>query len=162
MNIKDVYPGLEVLSEQNDAVGTVSKISLDTSKPKVWVNWTSGPIKGQTLWIYPENIEPLPKKERVHKDLIKAWADGAEIEYYSEAVNKWFTTSVPAWASNIHYRIKPEQKPDTEVFYEYREEGFGHPFKNPAHITLNENSLGVIKLTICGETSTIKSVEILK
>lgn len=46
-----------------------------------------------------------------HAELIKAWADGAEIEY--EYDGEWIIClSNPAWQTNVEYRIKPEPKPD--------------------------------------------------
>lgn len=48
------------------------------------------------------------KKPRVHAELIKAWADGAEIQFYSEGVNKWLNVGKPEWKPCTQYRIKPE------------------------------------------------------
>jgi len=46
------------------------------------------------------------KQHKWHKE-IKAWADGAEIEF--KALNgEWFYTSYPHWNSNDEYRIKPK------------------------------------------------------
>ncbi len=45
-----------------------------------------------------------------HADLIKAWADGAEIETYE--TGKWMLVSKPNWFETHQYRIKPEPKPD--------------------------------------------------
>jgi hypothetical protein len=41
-----------------------------------------------------------------HAALIKAWADGAEIELYFD--KKWIPANHPAWAETSTYRIKPE------------------------------------------------------
>lgn len=43
-----------------------------------------------------------------HAELIKAWADGAEIEVFSTSSSKWYTTRDPHWDSEKTYRIKPE------------------------------------------------------
>lgn len=45
----------------------------------------------------------------VHADLIKAWADGAEIQFFSDG--KWFvsTGASPSWNENMQYRITPEE-----------------------------------------------------
>ena len=45
-----------------------------------------------------------------HAELIKAWADGAEIEFLSSQDNKWYLTKLPSWEVNKTYRIKPEEK----------------------------------------------------
>ena len=52
-------------------------------------------------------------KPHKHSELIKAWADGAEIEYFSPTAEKWVEVGIsPAWSNNFEYRIKPESKPD--------------------------------------------------
>ena len=40
-----------------------------------------------------------------HAELIKAWADGAEIEYLA-IDGKWYFEPFPLWDANIFYRIK--------------------------------------------------------
>jgi len=43
----------------------------------------------------------------VHAELIKAWADGAEIEYFDAYEKRWLPTSGgPAWSQDKKYRIK--------------------------------------------------------
>lgn len=49
-------------------------------------------------------------KPHVHKDLIIAWANGAEIEYFDFDINKWVPTIAPDWCVNSKYRIKPQPK----------------------------------------------------
>lgn len=46
-----------------------------------------------------------------HAELIKAWADGAEIEM---KVSEWHWVYIhkPHWDDDVEYRIKPEPKPD--------------------------------------------------
>lgn len=43
-----------------------------------------------------------------HAELIKAWADGAKIQYKNEN-NEWITANPPSWYKNTEYRIKPEE-----------------------------------------------------
>lgn len=58
-----------------------------------------------------EVIEEPVKKPHKHAELIKAWADGAEIEY--RVGQRWFgMNGCPRWADVTEYRIKPEPKPD--------------------------------------------------
>jgi len=45
-----------------------------------------------------------------HCETIKAWADGAEIEYYSLLDNAWLTTKYPSWDCCNEYRVKPKVK----------------------------------------------------
>lgn len=46
---------------------------------------------------------PTPHK---HAEVIKAWADGQEIEYCQGG--KWFESLVPTWREEREYRIKPK------------------------------------------------------
>lgn len=47
-------------------------------------------------------------KPRAHSELIKAWADGAEIEAFDKDDGEWVTLTTPCfWNSNSEYRIKP-------------------------------------------------------
>ena len=46
-------------------------------------------------------------KPHVHAEVIKAWADGAEIEYFHNSRNKWVSCTEPLWNSNSKYRVKP-------------------------------------------------------
>lgn len=43
-----------------------------------------------------------------HCDLIKAWADGAEIQDYDYSLDKWLDSGTPMWSENKKYRIKPK------------------------------------------------------
>jgi hypothetical protein len=44
-----------------------------------------------------------------HSEVIKAWADGAEIEEYRPNLNQWIEPEpYPIWDARFSYRIKPE------------------------------------------------------
>ena len=48
-----------------------------------------------------------------HCELIKAWADGAEIQFWSDNFNEWCDViegTQPDWYPSAQYRIKPEEK----------------------------------------------------
>lgn len=47
-------------------------------------------------------------KPHVHAALIKAWADGAEIESQCPITNTWYTDTKPKWAERGNYRVKPK------------------------------------------------------
>jgi phage major head subunit gpT-like protein len=49
-------------------------------------------------------------KPHKHADLIKAWADGVEIECWDG--KKWFEVNHPIWIEHNQFRIKPEIKPN--------------------------------------------------
>lgn len=51
------------------------------------------------------------KKPHVHAEVIKAWADGAEIEYCTGfGSSEWreLINGTPAWSEHLQYRVKPE------------------------------------------------------
>ena len=47
-------------------------------------------------------------KPHKHAAIIKAWADGAEIQWRDIFDGKWFDVESPTWKKDIEYRIKPE------------------------------------------------------
>lgn len=53
----------------------------------------------------------MANKPHVHAELIKAWADGAEIEYFDTSRQQWrpTTSGSPVWSDIMSYRIKPER-----------------------------------------------------
>jgi hypothetical protein len=60
------------------------------------------------------------KTPHVHAELIKAWADGAEIEWFDESDQEWWVSSNPSWSELRKFRIKPEQEPELgghDVFF---------------------------------------------
>ena len=48
------------------------------------------------------------KPMQPHRDLIIAWANGAEIQV--ELDGEWVDTPTPSWSINADYRIKPQPK----------------------------------------------------
>ncbi len=59
----------------------------------------------------------MNKKPHVHAELIKAWADGAEIQFRRGI--HWYDVQPigcqPLWGESTEYRIKPEEKPKKTV-----------------------------------------------
>ena len=93
------------------------------------------------------------KTPHKHAELIKAWANGAEIEYMGgEGV--WHTTHAPTWVIDGIYRIKPETKPDVVLYALINRNGVSSytEFKTPA-----DN----VRLIFDGQTRKLKSVEVL-
>ena len=95
-------------------------------------------------------------KPHKHAELIKAWADGAEIEQktphgvWENFDNEWTET----W---YEYRIKPEPKPNlVKTLHIWFDNEF-------SEITLTEvTEVPNLKLTFDGETGELKSAEVLK
>ena len=59
-------------------------------------------------------------KTHKHAELIKQWADGAEIEVHYKSLNKWYVVNDPAWNSDFEFRVKPkwEKRQEVPLFYE--------------------------------------------
>jgi hypothetical protein len=99
-------------------------------------------------------------KPHKHAELIKAWADGAEIECRDCRV--WYHAKDPRWQEDMEYRIKPGTKHDVVKSFILE--------ANPMlGLRLNEISgfqkqphEDWIRIVFDGETSKMKSVEILK
>jgi hypothetical protein len=48
------------------------------------------------------------KTPHKHAEVIKAWADGAEIQYKDSVYCLWHTIPDPLWVETVEYRVKPE------------------------------------------------------
>ena len=92
------------------------------------------------------------KTPHKHADLIKAWADGAEIEIKTED-GRW-DAAYPSWQSFFEYRIKPEPKPDVVLYGEVRDNRYGS-------LTLAQCTGHNVKFTFDGETGALKTAEVL-
>lgn len=61
-----------------------------------------------------EEIE-YPNPQHKHKDLIIAWASGAEIEKWGVNTGRWHTVQSPFWTTDTQYRIKPKQPAELDA-----------------------------------------------
>lgn len=96
------------------------------------------------------------KQPHKHAEIIKAWADGAEIEFL-DIYSEWRPIGEnPMWGEKIIFRIKPE--PDL-VYYGVIED-IGKPFLQAAFTKLEDDG-DHLKLTFDGETGKLKSAEVL-
>lgn len=91
-------------------------------------------------------------KAHVHANLIKAWADGFEIESYSAYENKWRDAKRPIWMPDVKYRIKPQPTPDVVSTY------WAVPWGSPMPTGERVSNL---KLIFDGETGALKAAELL-
>ena len=58
-----------------------------------------------------ERVNCIPEpKPHVHADCIKAWADGATIEFFNSALGEWRIAPSPRWVAHTKYRVKPKEK----------------------------------------------------
>lgn len=86
-----------------------------------------------------------------HADLIRAWADGAQIQVFSKRWKRWIDTAKPTWDTETSYRIKAEQN-----IWE-------------AHMTLERSDVVAkmyvkpnLRLTFDAHTNELLSAEVLK
>jgi hypothetical protein len=92
-------------------------------------------------------------KSHKHAWLIKKWADGAKIEFWSDYTNRWEEDIAPCWVESLEYRIKSEPKQD-KVCYT--------TIKLDFYLTVDSTSEDNLKLIFDGETGKLKSAEVLK
>lgn len=94
-------------------------------------------------------------KPHKHAEIIKAWADGAEIQSKIPG-GDWSDCSAPRWYEGSEYRIKPKPKPDFYDYYNVSSKiGIVYYGKNTAHDLCN------LKLTFDGETGLLKKAEVI-
>ena len=108
-----------------------------------------------TLFKEPEMNQT--KKPHVHAECIKAWADGATIEFRCGGEYEWrdLKTTCPSWSEGFQYRIKPETKPDIEKFIRVEIVGRSVCLIHPRDGDRN------LKLTFDGETGKLKKAEVI-
>jgi hypothetical protein len=95
------------------------------------------------------------KTPHKHADLIKAWADGAEIEYLNiGSASVWASVTSPRWDGHGEYRIKPEPKLDIEKYCR------ATSIEIDA-MTSHLYELDNLKLTFDGETGKLKAAEVI-
>ena len=89
------------------------------------------------------------KTPHKHAELIKAWADGAEIEGQG-ITGEWFITPNPDWRRGGPYRVYKEPKPDVVRY--------GIATHWMREVASDDDNL---KLTFDGATGKLKSAEVI-
>jgi hypothetical protein len=106
-------------------------------------------------------VKPRKKQMKTphkHAELIKAWADGAEIESMQwdqrryGANGAWESDDRPNWNPHRPYRITPTPKLDV-VHSVYADESAG--------VIWFSGNIKNLKLTFDGETGTLKSAAVI-
>jgi len=92
-----------------------------------------------------------------HAEIIKAWADGAIVQY-SGIAGQWITLNDPYFSAEGAYRIKPEPKPDVSFYARLELDNLPKRVK----VMMPDPSLHNVKLTFDGETGALKAAEVLK
>ena len=76
--------------------------------------WVEGQIrKGLPIFL---SIGIEMNQPHKHKDVIIAWANGAQIQYQTEGSETWDDIKEPAWTEYAQYRVKPEPKKSFHTF----------------------------------------------
>tara|TARA_R110000868_G_scaffold186435_2_gene428881 strand:+ start:683 stop:991 length:309 start_codon:yes stop_codon:yes gene_type:complete len=97
-----------------------------------------------------------------HAEAIRAWADGAIIEVNCGAKDIWSIVDHPSWALDNNYRVMPKPHPDfVKRFYLELNPLVGHRFSEAYTDKDLVNKHSLIKCTFDGETTKLKSVEII-
>ena len=91
-----------------------------------------------------------------HSELIKLWADGAEIEFWSKGLEKWVADLKPDWLTCCEYRVKPKPKPDV-VLYAYSSDYIGM-----THIRWVTKAEANLELIYDGDTLKLKGSQVIK
>ena len=103
-------------------------------------------------------------KPHKHADLIKAWADGAQIECKnSQTENEWLRVINPNWDERYEYRVWQKNMEIADVIEYFR----AIRQKTTGAISFGCTSEGVgnhtnLKIVFDGETGQPKSVELVK
>jgi len=99
-------------------------------------------------------------KPHKHAELIKAWADGALIEYWSKTTKQWTDVEAvnPYWRETTEYRIKPEPKPDHVYYGVFDMDG---KLSIDSCFTKMNDYGDQIKIIFDGNTGKLKSAEVL-
>jgi hypothetical protein len=99
-------------------------------------------------------------KPHKHAELIKAWADGAQIQYWNGCIEQWKDgdREEMSWYEDYQYRIKPEPKPDVVATFYFLCD-LEHQHVAGMKADLEDSN---VKLVFDGETGELKSAEVLK
>jgi hypothetical protein len=99
-------------------------------------------------------------KPHKHAEVIKAFIEGIECEWSAHSKGWWKIDDLDTfdWASEV--RIKPEPKPDVELFSRVYNNEDGIAYLTHAIRTQHEKFN--LKLTFDGETNEIKHAEVIK
>lgn len=145
---------------------TVDESSEDSASEQALldVEQDHGEADYEVVSVKDQEGEKSVNKPHKHAALIKAWADGAEIQV---KLREWedCTNHHPTWDINYEYRLKSEAKPDIEIYGMIRLEPEIELHMRKAALVNSGtylNTVDNVKLTFDGETGKLKHVEMFK
>ena len=98
-----------VLNTENNTgaeVGDTVTLASDDGSKYPFFNNTEGYPSRFYIVEYEAEVELISKPtRRKHYDLITAWAEGAEIEFYCMSDDKWKYIRNPSWGVDSTYRL---------------------------------------------------------
>jgi hypothetical protein len=95
-------------------------------------------------------------KPHQHAELIKLWADGAEIEYYRYNTQVWVLMEYPNWGVDTEYRVKIESTTTETFIRQYRSMS-----DNNTHETFTKSNPHKHNLRMTWEGDTLIKAEVL-
>jgi hypothetical protein len=104
------------------------------------------------------------KTPHKHADVIKAWADGAEIEFYDTRFgeHRWKSCgNTPCWDERFEYRIKPMPKEDIEMTRRISILVEPNPCEPNGLVNVTAGFRRNVRFIFDGETRELKHVEML-
>lgn len=104
------------------------------------------------------------RKPHKHAEVIKAWADGYKIQYRNGDSDNWRDClEGPGWVSINQYRIKPEPKPDVDLYMRINvhcQPGSMYSKDSISKFICKDDS-GLVKFIFDGETGKLKKAEVI-
>ena len=80
-------------------------------------------LKGYNDWYVAEKFKVVDtSKYHKHRELIIAWANGEEIEFWWDIHQVWAPTQSPAWFESYTYRIKTTEPTELELLEQKHKE----------------------------------------
>lgn len=103
------------------------------------------------------------RRAHVHAAVIKAWADGAQIQLWINGTQEWKDVGVGGYpvifSAMEKFRVKPEPKPDIMAYFHISlGKNTGKVYATPQFYSTHAN----LKVVFDGETEQLKSVELIK
>lgn len=105
-------------------------------------------------------MEEVLTRPHVHAEVIKAWANGAAIEYFSPDRCEWVPTACPIWGEHLKFRVKPE--PIIRFVNVLTTGALSRAYETPIKARLGTHpavAAGMLKLTLDAEGKMLLDVE---